>query len=301
MPLLNAEWAYARYQAVRHRLPSADTPRSSQYAESLLDIAEHFDAVVYDAYGVLNVGDTAIAGAPQRVAELQAMGKHQLVLTNGASHGKFAALEKYHRFGYGFDEQQVVSSRDALSLALSQKDFVTRRWGAAALPNSELEQLGVQCSLLEDDPRLYHSVEGFILLSSQNWSEQRNQRLIDALKAQPRPVLVGNPDIVAPREDAFSLEPGYYAHEAADATGVAPLFYGKPFGNAFDLVKEKLAGTAPERVLMVGDTLHTDIIGGAAAGFRTALVSDHGLFKGYNADKFIKDSGITPDFIVPSI
>ncbi|MFD1810358.1 HAD hydrolase-like protein [Gemmobacter lanyuensis] len=31
---------------------------------------------------------------------------------------------------------------------------------------------------------------------------------------------------------------------------------------------------------MVGDTLHTDILGGQAAGHGTILVTDHGLFKG---------------------
>ena len=48
---------------------------------------------------------------------------------------------------------------------------------------------------------------------------------------------------------------------------------------------------------MVGDTLHTDILGGAAAGLRTVLVTDHGLLKGMNASDLIQRSGIVPDFI----
>ena len=31
---------------------------------------------------------------------------------------------------------------------------------------------------------------------------------------------------------------------------------------------------------MVGDSLHTDILGGAAAGMTTVLITDHGLFRG---------------------
>jgi glycerol 3-phosphatase-2 len=52
---------------------------------------------------------------------------------------------------------------------------------------------------------------------------------------------------------------------------------------------------------MVGDTLHTDVLGGAAAGCRSVLVTDHGLFAGRDTGLFISASGITPDFIVGSI
>jgi glycerol 3-phosphatase-2 len=38
-------------------------------------------------------------------------------------------------------------------------------------------------------------------------------------------------------------------------------------------------GVPDERVLMVGDTLHTDILGGNAAGFRTALIAGLRLFR----------------------
>ena len=38
------------------------------------------------------------------------------------------------------------------------------------------------------------------------------------------------------------------------------------------------AGLPPDRLAMVGDTLHTDVLGGAAAGCRSVLVTDHGLF-----------------------
>ena len=41
---------------------------------------------------------------------------------------------------------------------------------------------------------------------------------------------------------------------------------------------------------MVGDTLHTDVLGGAAYGIKTALVTDHGLFSGYDYTKFSSSS-----------
>ena len=54
------------------------------------------------------------------------------------------------------------------------------------------------------------------MIGSATWSEARQDRLEAALGQTPRPVLVGNPDIVAPRATGFSVEPGYYAHRLAD-------------------------------------------------------------------------------------
>jgi glycerol 3-phosphatase-2 len=50
----------------------------------------------------------------------------------------------------------------------------------------------------------------------------------------------------------------------------------------------------------VGDTLHTDILGGAAYGVKTALVTGHGLFANQNVPPYIAQSGIVPDYIMVS-
>ena len=49
---------------------------------------------------------------------------------------------------------------------------------------------------------------------------------------------------------------------------------------------------------MVGDTLHTDVLGGAAAGWRTVLVTGLGLVRELDVEAAIRESGIRPDFIV---
>ncbi len=54
------------------------------------------------------------------------------------------------------------------------------------------------------------------------------------------------------------------------------------------------------RVAMVGDTLHTDVLGGRAAGIGSVLVTGHGLFAGRDTAPYITRSGIVPDVIVPT-
>lgn len=300
-PQMNTDRAFARYEAIRERLPGAQFPVTSIQAENLGSLADEFDVFVLDAFGVINVGNTAIPGAPERIAALQALGKQTYVLTNGASYNADAARAKYTRLGYSFDAARIVASRDVLAnhIASYAPDF---KWGFMAIPESRIGELCANPHLLEDDPALYDAVDGFILLSSIGWTRPRQELLIESLQKQPRPVLVGNPDLVAPLETSLSFEPGFFAHELADRTGIEPSFFGKPFANAFEEVSRRIErdrpGTPGHRIAMVGDTLHTDILGGAAAGYRTILVTDHGLFKGHDVTPFIKEAGIVPDFIV---
>ena len=123
-------------------------------------------------------------------------------------------------------------------------------------------------------------------------------RLAAELTRNPRPLVVGNPDLVAPRESGLTIEPGYWAHELQDRTGIAPRFFGKPYAEAFAIA---LAGSMGGRYAMIGDTLHTDILGGQAAGLETILVTDHGLFAGRDATAYVSRSGIVPDVMMPSI
>jgi len=292
-------WAFARYENVRQRLPMSEARGACARVPDLGALADEFDVFLFDAYGVLNVGNTPIAGAPARVAALQAMGKRTLVLTNGASFPASDRLPTYKRYGYDFTSDAVISSRDVLADHLA--GLPPMRWAAMAPLGASFEGLGVQFDLLEDAPEAYTKAEGFLLLGSQIWNDARQAMLVKTLQENPRPVLVGNPDMVAPYEHGFNRQPGLYAHRLADETGLEPQFFGKPFGGMFKKAAGRFGPVPPERVLMIGDTLHTDILGGAAAGFKTLLVEDHGMFRGSDVGPYIADSGIAPDYIAPSI
>ena len=116
-------------------------------------------------------------------------------------------------------------------------------------------------------------------------------------------MLVGNPDLAAPREGGLSVEPGAIAHDLLDAIpGIALSFFGKPFANAFEAAFERLPpAIPPHRIAMVGDTLHTDILGGAAAGVETVLVTDWGVLAGRDSGAAIARSGIVPTYTTGSI
>lgn len=298
MTRFSAQEAFEAYEAVRHRLPEASiTEVSYRQAETLEDIASEFDVFLLDAFGVLNIGDTAIPDAPERVRSLKAAGKRVLVVSNAAGFPHTTLMEKYTRLGYNFAPQDVITSRATLLSQLNGQNEL--HWGLMATPSAGLRDLeGLKLSYLEDDPKPYDTVDGFLMIGSAVWTETRQAMLEAALLERPRPVLVGNPDIVAPREYGFSKEPGFFAHRLADRTGVAPQFFGKPFANIYDLAFQRLGHIDKSRVLMVGDSLHTDILGARNTGIGSALIAGYGFFAGRDYEAAIKKSGIVPNFVV---
>lgn len=298
LSVLTAEQAFLAYEAVRHRLPeTAGAPAYSRRAATLSDVADDYDAFLLDAFGVLNIGDAAIPGTRERVADLKAAGKRVLVVSNAAGFPHAALMEKYSRLGYDFAPEDVITSRATLLAGMEGRRDL--HWGLMATRSTGLRDLeGLNLTYIEEDPAAYATVDGFLMIGSAAWTEERQALLEAALLDRPRPTLVGNPDIVAPRENGFSTEPGHYAHRLADRTGVAPEFFGKPFTNIFNLAISRLGTFEKRRVLMVGDSLHTDILGARTAGVGSALVANYGFFAGQDVAAAIEAAGIVPDIIV---
>ena len=147
---------------------------------------------------------------------------------------------------------------------------------------------------------------GFALLGSSGWTEQDQAVLEKILKENMRPVLVGNPDVTAPHPDGFTAEPAYWMARAMQQLPLRPIWFGKPHPLAFTLAYQRLCERAnrqldKSRIAMVGDSLHTDILGGLAFGLRTVLVTSYGLLRDHDADKVIAQTGIAPHWSVPRL
>ncbi|MEP1091592.1 MAG: HAD family hydrolase [Rhizobiaceae bacterium] len=288
------------YESVRKRLPTASFPKTSLRASGLLDIADDIDVFVFDAYGVLNVGSTAIHGAAETVSALRDMGKQVFVLTNAATYPFEHSIQKFESLSFDFQSNEIFSSRMGACKGMAQQDI--SRWGVMGNSDSNPYEFGVETRLLADDPKDYDWAEGFLLLSTWEWNGSRQSLLDEAYQRRQRPLVVANPDVIAPLEDGFSTEPGFVAHRIAERFGVSVEFHGKPFPSVFELVMERLSPEQDRsRIAMVGDTLHTDVLGGASQMWSTVLVTDHGLFRGADVTRPIKQSGIVPTYIVPQI
>ena len=288
------------YEAFRPQMPAAP-PLSSppQRIDRLVDLLDHVEALVLDGFGVINIGTTRIDGILEFLDESVRRDIAVMVLTNGASQPAETSWQKYRNWGLELACEQVVSSRDALEaeIAALTKGAVVGSMGPAARP------LDIDGAVGFDDPDMFERAAFFAFLGALEWTESHQAALEAALAAGGRHLLAANPDVSAPHEDGFSAEPGYWAARAVQATGIRPHWFGKPHAGAFDLVMARMEGIygrrfARDRVAMVGDSLHTDVLGGAAAGMQAVLLTGYGLFSQGGADDMIRACGITPHWIV---
>jgi len=288
------------YERLRDQLPPAVGERPLRMLPDLAPLTDAYDVFLFDAFGVLNVGERPIPGAAARLQALSDAGKAVLVVSNAASVPLPQLVAKYRRLGMGLSADALVSSREAL--LAHWRAHASRCMGVMVPDAAALDDLPAPHHRLRDDPAAYDAAEGFVLLGSDGWTPHRQARLRDSLRHRPRPVWVGNPDLVAPREDAFSLEPGWWAAELQRASGVVPLAFGKPHAAIFRLALAKIGyrGDA-RRVLMVGDTLHTDVLGAQAMGFDAAWVVGQGASAGLDVAATVRRTGIWPDYVLPAI
>ena len=295
MPLLDFDTAWRAYLDAAPRLPVPAAPVVPRRIAGVAAIADEFDLIVLDAWGVLNLGDSVIPTAPPAVAALRRRGKRIAVLSNDGGSDKAMAVAKHRRRGFDFAAEEIIAGIDLLPETLSGLP-APERLGLIADDPLPFAELTGRMHRLGDRDAEYDAVDGFVFLSSDAWSEGRQATLRASIARRRRPLVVGNPDIVSPGPDAIYAEPGFYAHRLAGEFGIAPIFLGKPYAAIYRKLAERHPDIAPGRVLCVGDTPQTDILGGRAAGHRTMLVED-GFCRGRDALALCRESGIWPDFI----
>ena len=299
MPSLTFAEAWRCYRRAEPRLPAKPAPVTPCRIAAAADIAAGFDLVVLDAWGVLNIGDAAIPTAPAAVDQLRRAGKHLLVLSNDGTRRGAEAAARHRRRGIAIADDEVIAGIDLLPDLL--RDLAPAGpIGVIADAPAPFPALAEALLPLGDDAAAYDRVGAFLFLASDGWSDRRQHLLEASLQAWPRPLLIGNPDIASPEADRMAAEPGYFAHALAERTGLTPIFCGKPFAAIYERVAARYPEVAPERVLCVGDTLHTDILGGRAAGYRALLVEE-GFCRGRDGLALAAESGIWPDFIAPRL
>lgn len=295
---------YHEYYNPKRIFPNQAMPeKRMQKVDSLLAIQDQYDILLLDGFGVLNVGGSAIQHMPNTLKQLKAAGKELFILTNGASYPTDVRAKAYPKLGYDIPAEYIVSSRDGVERLLPTLPLTKQggTWGVIVGEDAFIERLPAKCELLTQDN--IDIVDGFIFLAAGVWNQEWQTRLTAALQKRTRPIIIGNPDISAPLENSFSVEPGFYAIELLKAIPDLEIYYcGKPFTNTYDAAFERIRSVVgdfdPTRVLMVGDTLHTDILGGNMAGCNTLLKADWGFLRGKDPMPFIEESGIVPDFMI---
>ncbi|NRA08420.1 MAG: HAD-IIA family hydrolase [Myxococcales bacterium] len=272
------------------------------------ELAERYPVIFFDAFGVLKNASGILPGTAAVLERLRAQGKDLYIVTNDASrspehmaktyvHGEHGALVpagKILSSGLLASEYLAETVREGpvAYLGTEASAFFIEHAGLRALPVSECrEQDAPKALVVLDD-------EGF------DWPLALN-RSLNLLRESDIPVVVANADLAYPvRGNEVALAAGSLGRMLEAALGRDLLFFGKPeprmFSYVFDQAAAQHPGLQRGDVLMVGDTLQTDILGAERFGLDTALVLS-GNTPPARAEQMIEASGIRPTHLCPSI
>lgn len=251
--------------------------------DGLREVADQYDGFILDLWGVIHDGSTAYAGAAETLAQLKALGKKTVMLSN-APRRSFALVDLMNKMGierslYG----EVMSSGEAVHIALERR---ADPWFA---------KLGHRCLHIgpERDKNIFEGLNlelvgdvaqaEFLMNTGPDRFEETVEDyapVLDQALARALPMVCANPDLIVIREGKKIICAGalaeYYEHKGGDVR-----YRGKPDPAIYEVCLEKLGITDRKKVLAVGDGFHTDIAGANASGidvlFCTGGVHAHDL------------------------
>ena len=301
---------YARYRAMLTGGSAAVDNRlkgpGAGIVSGFMERSASYDAILFDAFGVLNRGGTAIAGAAETIAAVTRRGQPFYVVSNNASNSPARIAAKLQGMGFDIPVGRIVASGQAVPPWLAGSPFAGRPYYLVGTGDSRDHFVPDPESLMVNHPGYRGETadaECVIVCSNRDFYSTAQQAEVDALLEHKKvPLILANPDLISPIEGGFYAVAGYTAAQLAQRYGVEMVGVGKPFSPIFQLALERLGRPDPARVLMVGDTLDTDISGARALGMDAALTLS-GLYQGQEKriDAICSQRGIVPDFIVPSI
>ena len=276
--------------------------------KSFRSIVKNYKAVFFDAFGVLKNHQGLIPGIINTFEYLDRKGIRYYLLTNDSSRSPEMLAQWYQDRGV----QQVTADKILSSGMVAMEYFklkVSNENSVAYLGTENsahyIETAGLKTVAVKNiDLNNIDHIESFAFLDDEgfNWNEDIN-KAINLLRKKNMTVVVANTDINYPvNQNDVSIAVGSLADMVEKIIGKSFIRFGKPDAQMFLLAYERALqdiDVKRNEILMVGDTLHTDIMGGNKFGLDTVLVLSGNTLPEM-AQIRISSSGIIPTFICES-
>ncbi|RLN98828.1 hypothetical protein BBJ28_00001416 [Nothophytophthora sp. Chile5] len=280
----------------------------TQVISGLGDVADKYDVVIIDQYGVLHNGSTPYVGAVECFNRMVEEGKTVILLSNTA-HRSCGLPLKLGSMGFRTDFtggvtggevawQYLRDRREQLarcSLMTSDLD------GKVAKRDSNPESIfhGLDVQVVGLDKAQFLMVEGTqqvcysdrvaeVLPTDYRHTGEANEAMMAFLRGgleRKLPLLCPNPDVLAVvANDRFVHMGGGIAKIYEDMGGEV-VYFGKPMKEHFEVCLRMANVTDKSRVVHIGDSLHHDILGATNTGVDSIFIAGgvHAKELGVNA------------------
>ena len=274
-------------------------------------IFDHYDAVFFDAYGVLVDGIDALPNAEQLVNIMNASAMNYFIVTNDASKSIESLSNKFQSQGMRIPVERIVNSGSLISGYYRDEDLVGRPTLVLGTKDSRTYVSGSCAKILSLDSNSEPDVILFTHSSPYDWESTLKHllNLVSKRFKQKKPVrmVLPNTDFIYQDGKAdFGMGAAAFVetleealmrlHGKHEVLRAAKL--GKPHPPIFT---EAIRRAGSNNAIMIGDQLETDILGANNVGLDSAVVTT-GINKRSNPKEF-KDmpDDLTPRYILTSL
>ncbi|MEM1085289.1 MAG: HAD-IIA family hydrolase [Verrucomicrobiota bacterium] len=240
-----------------------------------------------DMDGVIYRGNQLVPGADEFIRHLRREGHPFLFLTNNSQRTRRDVALKLRRLGIDASDDEVFTCAMA-----------TARFMAAQCPRGTAFVLGENglshalhingFTVADDDVDYVVVGEGrtinFEMLERATRLVEKGARLIAT-----------NMDSRCPTETGVRPGCGAIVAMIEKATGREAFSVGKPSPVMMRYARKEL-DLRTDEVVMVGDTMYTDVLGGVQMGYTTVLV-----LSGHTSEEEIKEYAYRPDYVAESV
>ena len=257
-----------------------------KFSEYFKEHTADFDAILFDVDGTLSSGSIVLPGVKEFLTFLEEINFPYLLLTNDSCNSQEQKAFYLNKGGVPVSEKRVLSAGNALEWWVNSGNYDGRlffQYGKLGNP-SYVEAAGIKYTT---DPERINECAGVLCGEGYyDWRQSIEAAFNLLLKHPEYPMIVANPDSYWPSLKINGLGIGagsvarFICQVLADAgKNVKPLYLGKPYSPiyqcAFPFLRRLFLEKSfdnPSRIIMVGDSLKSDIAGANANSITSALV-----------------------------
>lgn len=288
-------------------------PSQPAFLSSVEELSVKYDAFILDLWGVVHDGKNLYPGAKEALIALRKAGKRVTFLSN-APRRSYVVEQALAGMGVGRDLYDIIITSGETAYYCLQHPEASPfkpRGNKYLYIGLERDRLILEGLHYEEVMRPEHAQ--FVILSHSFEDNQPLKTLMPLLQKCVElhlPVICINPDKEVVRLTGERVYCAGALAEEYHMMGGEVIYFGKPHRTVYEHALATLKGIERSKVVAVGDTLGTDILGGERARINTALVTGGVLKEVLGSPKapdfqtkcqeLFEQKHIRPDYVMPN-
>jgi HAD superfamily hydrolase (TIGR01459 family) len=259
---------------------------------SISALAPSYDGFLLDLWGVVHDGVAPLPGVLDCLRTMIAAGKRIALLSNAPRRAD-DVIERIARIGVptGSYHHVMSSGEETWQHLFRRDDAFHAALGRRCLHIGSDRDTGIREGLALEFVDSAEEAEFILNTGPAGWEDtiEDYEPLLGRALQRALPMVCANPDLVVSHGGRLALCAGALAGWYEERGGRVR-WHGKPFRSIYDTCLALLGIDERSRVLAVGDSIRTDIVGAAEAGLDSVLIAG-----GIHAEEFGLAKGGQPD------